>query len=617
MSVTLSLFAGAGAQFFDNNGNVLSGGKIYTYQAGTTTPLATYTTNSESAFHTNPIILDAAGRVPSGGEIWLQLGIGYKFVLRTSTEVLIATYDNIPSSAQPPAANDADSIMYEQGYTVTAGSFVVGKIYRIVSVGTTDFTLIGAVNNTVGTHFIATGAGTGTGTAELSQTVEAKLRQIVSVMDFGADPTGVIDSSPAFQAAIDAASCVTIPVGNYRLDSTINLGASTQLLGDNAQTCILTYTGTGTAIRTVVRGFWLRLSNFQLFCSNASNNGVGILFGIYEQDSIIDTVFIRYFGNGGIEIQGGLHVTVRKCKINNCNQNLTAQSVGILIRETQNSSPGIAAGTPATTIVLEDNYINEYGNTPGNAIGIAWVKVYQGHDIRNITENGNIGRSVAGGTPDSYVEVINPYFEALTSSEIIWTDSLGYYNQGNGSVNPNTVATWAITPPDFRFIPYIATLARADYTDPNLFGSSDFIGPVHFDRRSVLSYTNFADQNIPYVSTATEINAFEPLAARTYTLPTAVGIQGYIARVLKTNSANSQTIVPFGSETISGAASYALTQQGEHVTIISDGVNWQVIEAGGFKQAAIPDTSGATLGQLETTVNAMKAALRNFGIIAI
>lgn len=48
---------------------------------------------------------------------------------------------------------------------VTATSFVVGTIYRIVTAGTTDYTAIGAINSSVGTQFTATGAGTGTGTA--------------------------------------------------------------------------------------------------------------------------------------------------------------------------------------------------------------------------------------------------------------------------------------------------------------------------------------------------------------------------------------------------------------------------------------------------------------------
>jgi hypothetical protein len=49
---------------------------------------------------------------------------------------------------------------------VTAGSFVAGQIYKILTVGTTNFTLIGASSNTVGLEFTATGVGTGTGTAE-------------------------------------------------------------------------------------------------------------------------------------------------------------------------------------------------------------------------------------------------------------------------------------------------------------------------------------------------------------------------------------------------------------------------------------------------------------------
>jgi hypothetical protein len=94
MTVYLSPLGGAGAQFFDNSGVPLTGGKLYSYEAGTTTPLASYTTLAGNVAHPNPIVLDAAGRVPSGGEIWL-LAQPYKFILKTSADVTIATYDNI------------------------------------------------------------------------------------------------------------------------------------------------------------------------------------------------------------------------------------------------------------------------------------------------------------------------------------------------------------------------------------------------------------------------------------------------------------------------------------------------------------------------------------------
>jgi hypothetical protein len=94
MSVFLSPVGGVAAQFFDNNGNPLSGGKLYTYAAGTTTPLVSYTTSAGNVARTNPIVLNSAGRVGDGGEIWIT-SAQYKFVLTTSTDVLIATYDNI------------------------------------------------------------------------------------------------------------------------------------------------------------------------------------------------------------------------------------------------------------------------------------------------------------------------------------------------------------------------------------------------------------------------------------------------------------------------------------------------------------------------------------------
>jgi hypothetical protein len=53
------------------------------------------------------------------------------------------------------------------GTTVTAGAFVTGATYQILTVGTTSFTSIGASANTVGIVFVATGVGSGTGTANL------------------------------------------------------------------------------------------------------------------------------------------------------------------------------------------------------------------------------------------------------------------------------------------------------------------------------------------------------------------------------------------------------------------------------------------------------------------
>jgi hypothetical protein len=93
MAVFLSPIGGAGWQFFDNDGTVLSGGLLETYIAGTSTPQVTYTTSAGNIQHSNPIVLNSAGRVP-GGEIWLIVK-PYKFVLRNSANALIATYDNI------------------------------------------------------------------------------------------------------------------------------------------------------------------------------------------------------------------------------------------------------------------------------------------------------------------------------------------------------------------------------------------------------------------------------------------------------------------------------------------------------------------------------------------
>lgn len=84
---------GNGMTFFNNLGEVLSGGKIYTYQAGSSTPLATYTTVNGNIAHANPIILGTDGR--SADEIWLLDGYNYKFIVKDSADNTIQTLDNL------------------------------------------------------------------------------------------------------------------------------------------------------------------------------------------------------------------------------------------------------------------------------------------------------------------------------------------------------------------------------------------------------------------------------------------------------------------------------------------------------------------------------------------
>jgi hypothetical protein len=96
-------------QFFGTDGLPLVGGKLYTYAAGTTTPIATYTDNTQASLNTNPIILDSAGQA----NVWLADSITYKYVLKTAAEVTLFTVDyiSVPVTANsfaspPPIGSD-------------------------------------------------------------------------------------------------------------------------------------------------------------------------------------------------------------------------------------------------------------------------------------------------------------------------------------------------------------------------------------------------------------------------------------------------------------------------------------------------------------------------------
>jgi len=207
MTVYLSALAGAGAQFFDDNGVPLSGGKLYSYRAGTTTPQTTYTSATGNTAHTNPIILNSAGRV-STGEIWLTMGQNYKFALKTSADVLLATWDNISG-----ITSDANQISYTPA---TTSLLSPGPV--TISAALDDITDINTGSSVVG--FLPSG------TNAVALTVQNKLKQIVNVKDFGAIGNGTTDDTVAINNAINYAISVTpsrlvFSSGTYRVTSAL------------------------------------------------------------------------------------------------------------------------------------------------------------------------------------------------------------------------------------------------------------------------------------------------------------------------------------------------------------------------------------------------------------
>lgn len=331
MSVVLSPVGGVAAQFFTNSGAVLTGGKIYTYAAGTSTPQPAYTTASGTIAWTNPIVLDAAGRVPDGGEIWLTDGVAYKFVLKTSTDVLIATYDNISgiNSNFVNFTNDQEIQTATAGqtvFTLTTMAYLPGTHSLSVFVDGVNQYGPGAsyayeeTNSTTVTFASGLHAGAevkfsttqlqGAGAIDASQVaydppftgavatnVEAKLAQIVSVMDFGALGDGVTDDTAAIQAAIDAViasggGTLSIPAGTYTITNSLNVSDANKINIQGAGKNLTTINRTNNTGPILVlqnasgvsngNGYYFEWESFRLQYATSSlttdTNAIGISF---------------------------------------------------------------------------------------------------------------------------------------------------------------------------------------------------------------------------------------------------------------------------------------------------------------------------------------------------
>lgn len=286
-----TLTPSAKQQFFDANGNPLAGGKLYTYAAGTTIPLATYTDSSGNTPNANPIILDSRGEA----NIWLGAFL-YKFKLTTSTDVEVWTVDNIET-----ASTDVLSQLAASG-----GASLVG--------------------------FIQSGSGA------TQRSVQAKLRDVVSVKDFGAVGDGITDDTNAISNAIATGKNVFFPAGTYLSDTQEITTANQTLFGEGASSIILAKTAGNNLL--YVKANHVTIKEIRL--NGAEVNATNSSFAIFTSSStpadfltvrnvIISGASASYGFNNGVKFDSSCNNgLVNECFVERLWGNLSGRGYSVL-----------------------------------------------------------------------------------------------------------------------------------------------------------------------------------------------------------------------------------------------------------------------------------------------
>lgn len=212
------------------------------------------------------------------------------------------------------------------------------------------------------------------GTGAAATTVQTKLRESVSVKDFGADPTGGVDSTTAIQAAINAtvyAGTLHIPSGVYLVSAGLTATQPIRIVGDglssviyvaasvSATTDVITFVGTSSG--AAAEGYYI--SDIKIIPVSGTPARYGVNLGSQTATGInrstVERVYIGQFGSYGLRNNGSFSSTVQNSSITGLLFDLCTDNQNVLNNTLRGNDWGIYINTvPGTNLFnIEGNVI--------------------------------------------------------------------------------------------------------------------------------------------------------------------------------------------------------------------------------------------------------------------
>lgn len=299
-------------QFSDVNGNPLTGGLVYSFLAGTSTPAPTYTDSSATILNTNPIILDSAGMAA----VWLG-PVSYKIIVKNSAGVQQYATDFVSNNIAAGSINSAQYLL--SGHALTSSDLFDGSDlahYSIAGVFVAPQTML--LNAENGDQYATQQAG-----ADIGNRVATAI------------------------AACATLGCrIKLDPGTYNFSTQINLSGGKNIIleGSGRGNTVLNWTGGATPL---IKASATGAGN--VIIRNLTLQGAGVLsagqYGIWlngAQNPVnIDNVEITAVGDAGIVVDAGNALI----NITNCYVHLNLFNYALVVNSTSAQNVIVAGNT--------------------------------------------------------------------------------------------------------------------------------------------------------------------------------------------------------------------------------------------------------------------------------